>query len=104
LGFLIPLIVLFAIMYLFLIRPQQRRRQAQLDLLKQLDPGDEIITVGGVYGTVREVRDDELTIEIAPGTNVRLDRRAVAALVPEEAEAHEPAELEPGDEPQARES
>ncbi len=102
-GFLIPLIVLFAIMYLFLIRPQQRRRQAQLDLLKQVEEGDEIITVGGLYGTVRGVDGDELRLEIAPGTNVRLDRRAVAALVPEEAE-EEPAELEAGDDGKADES
>jgi preprotein translocase subunit YajC len=103
LGFLIPLVVLFAIMWLFLIRPQQRRRQAQLDLLKQLEEGDEIITVGGVYGTVRGVANDQLTLEIAPGTNVRLDRRAVAALVPEETE-DEPAELEAGDDGKADES
>jgi len=103
LGFLIPLIVLFAIMWLFLIRPQQRRRQAQLNLLKQLEEGDEIITVGGVYGTVRRVAGDELTLEIAPGTNVRLDRRAVAALVPDETEA-EPAELEAGADGKADES
>jgi preprotein translocase subunit YajC len=97
LGFLIPLVVLFAIMWFFLIRPQQRRRQAQLDVLKTIAVGDEIVTVGGVYGTVRSVEDDQLMLEIAPGTNVRLDRRAVAALVPDEQE-EEPAELHAGHE------
>ena len=102
-GFLIPLVVLFAIMWFFLIRPQQRRRQKQLQLLSHLEVGDEIITVGGVYGTVRSVGDDELTLEIAPGTNVRLDRRAVAALVPEET-AEEPEELEEGQDAEGGES
>ena len=92
-GFLIPLVILFVIMWLFLIRPQQRRRQKQLQLLQEIEEGDEIITVGGVYGTVRALADDQLTLEIAPGTNVKLDRRAVAALVQDETE-DEPEELE----------
>ncbi len=61
-------------------------------MLSDLKPGDEIVTAGGVYGTISSVADDELMLEIAPGTTVRLARRAVAGVFPqgdEELEARE---------------
>ena len=89
-GFLVVLVVLFGLMWLLFIRPQKRRQQAQKDLLEQVGPGDEILTAGGFYGTVREVGDDELTVELAPGMIVRLARRAVAGVIPpDEPEADE---------------
>ena len=81
-GFLVVLVVLFGLMWLLFIRPQKRRQQAQRDMLDEVGPGDEILTAGGFYGIVREVADDELTVELAPGTNVRVARRAVAAVIP----------------------
>jgi preprotein translocase subunit YajC len=80
---LIPILLLLALTYFVLIRPQRRRQQQQSQMLTELKVGSEILTAGGVYGTVREVGDDELTLEIAPGTNVKLDKRAVAMVVPE---------------------
>jgi preprotein translocase subunit YajC len=88
---LIPVLLLLALTYFVLIRPQRRRQQQQSQMLTQLEAGKEILTAGGVYGTVRDVRDDELTVEIAPGTNVKLDKRAVAMVVPDE--EHEPAAI-----------
>jgi preprotein translocase subunit YajC len=81
---LIPIILLVAITYFVLVRPQRRRQQQQTEMLSQLHEGAEILTAGGVFGTVRSIREDELTVEIAPGTNVKLDKRAVAMVVPEE--------------------
>jgi preprotein translocase subunit YajC len=81
---LIPILLLLALTYFVLIRPQRRRQQQQSEMLSELKVGSEILTAGGVYGTVRTVGDDELTVEIAPGTNVKLDKRAVAMVVPEE--------------------
>jgi preprotein translocase subunit YajC len=81
---LIPILLLVALTYFILVRPQRRRQQQQNQMLTELEVGKEILTAGGVYGTVREVGDDELTVEIAPGTNVKLDKRAVAMVVPEE--------------------
>ena len=89
---LILLVVMFALMWLLLIRPQRRRQQQQREMLSDLKPGDEIVTAGGVYGTIASVADDELMLEIAPGTTVRLARRAVAGVFP-----HEDEELEAGD-------
>ena len=66
--------------------------------------GDEIITAGGVHGTVRELGDEELRVEIAPGVVVTVDRRAIAAVAADIEEVDEDAEEEPeepGDEPSA---
>ena len=83
---LILMIGMFAVMWLLLIRPQRRRQTQQAEMLAALEVGDEILTAGGVYGEVQAVEDDELRVEIAPGTTVRLDRRAVAAVFEAESE------------------
>ena len=86
---LIVIVALFALLWLLFIRPQRRRVQAQHELVSGIQVGDEILTVGGIYGTVLEVRDeDELVVEIAPATQVRVARRAVAAVLPPEDEEH----------------
>ncbi len=88
---LIIIVLLFGLMWLFFIRPQRRRQMTQKQMLEELKPGDEILTAGGLYGYVRSIdEDDEVTVEIAPGTSVRLAKRAVAAVIPPE----EPAEQE----------
>jgi preprotein translocase subunit YajC len=96
LGFLLVLVVLFALMWLLFIRPQRRRQQAQQEMMDQIAPGTEILTAGGFYGTVTEVEDDEVRVELAPGMNVRLARRAVAAVIPPDEPDDE--ELEEGEE------
>ena len=85
-GYLIPIVVLFFLLWLLVIRPQRRRQLQQLEMQNKLHLDDEVITAGGLHAYVRELGDDVLTVEIAPDVNVRLDRRAVAAIVrPEEA-------------------
>ena len=82
---LILIVAMFALLWLFLIRPQRARAQAHRELLTRVNIGDEILTVGGLYGNVIEIdEDDDLMLEIAPGTQVRIARRAVAAVVPPE--------------------
>ena len=78
---LIPFIAVLAFLWFVLIRPQRRRRSAQLALQDRISPGDEVLTVGGVFGTVRSVSDDEVRLQIAPDTEIRVDRRAVARIV-----------------------
>jgi len=95
LGQLIVIVAMFALLWVFLILPQRRRAQAQRDLLTSVEIGDEIVTAGGVYGHVRGIdADDVLRVEIAPGTQIRVARRAVAAKVPPE---DEPVALEAPD-------
>jgi preprotein translocase subunit YajC len=81
---LIPIALLVGLTYFVLVRPQRRRQQQQNEMLSELKVGSEILTAGGVYGTVKTLGDDELTLEIAPGTTVKLDKRAVAMVVPED--------------------
>ena len=75
------ILVMLALMWLLLIRPQRRRQLEQRQLLERVAPGDEIVTAGGLYGTVKDVSGDEVRLVIAPGTTVRVAKRAVAAIV-----------------------
>ena len=87
---LILIIAMLVLLWLLLIRPQRRRQMQQNQLLSDVAVGDEIVTAGGLYGTVRAIDDDELRLEIAPGTVVRIARRAVAGVFKEDDE--EPAD------------
>jgi preprotein translocase subunit YajC len=86
------IVALFALLWLFILRPQRRRQTEQIQMQDTLHVGDEIVTAGGIRGQVRQLDDEVLKVEIAPDVEVRLDRRAVAAVVPEEEE--EPEELD----------
>jgi preprotein translocase subunit YajC len=79
-GFLL-IIVAFAFLYFVLVRPQKRRQLAQQQMLNAVEVGDEIVTAGGLYGEIREVRDDEVFVRIAPDVDVRVARRAIAGIV-----------------------
>jgi preprotein translocase subunit YajC len=82
-GYLIIIVVLFAVMWLFLVRPQRRRQVEQSRMQDTLEPGVEVLTAGGIHGTVESIEDDIVHVEIAPGTVVRLDRRAIASVAQE---------------------
>jgi preprotein translocase subunit YajC len=96
---LILLAAMFVLLWVLLIRPQRRRQQEQQQLLSSVEPGDEVLTVGGLYGIVREVdEEDDLIVEIAEGIQVRIARRAVGGVVkPEEDDEEEPEEAESGE-------
>jgi len=82
-GYLIIIVVLFAVMWLFLVRPQRRRQVEQSQMQNTLAVGDEVLTAGGIHGTVHEIEDDIVHVEIAPGTVIRVDRRAIAGVTEE---------------------
>ncbi len=93
---LIIIVAMFALLWLFLIKPQRRRAQLHRELQTRVSVGDEILTVGGLYGIIRAIdEDDDLRLEIAPGTEVRVARRAVAVVVPPEEETPALEEGEP---------
>ena len=94
---LILLLAMFVLLWVLLIRPQRQRQQKQQQLLSSVEPGDEVLTVGGLYGIVRGIdEEDDLIVEIAEGIQVRIARRAVGGVVkPEEEE--EDAEPDDGD-------
>ena len=74
---LFPLI-LFGGMYFLLIRPQQQRARRQRQLILELQAGDRVVTAGGLIGTIRVLTDQEVTLEVAPGTEVKILRVAVS--------------------------
>jgi preprotein translocase subunit YajC len=79
---LIIIAAMFVLLWVLLIRPQRARQQKQKNLLESVSVGDEILTVGGIYGLVEEADEDEdLVVQVAEGVNVRVARRAVATVV-----------------------
>jgi preprotein translocase subunit YajC len=85
----LPLLLMGGIFYFLLIRPQQRRAKAQQALLRSVEVGDEIVTTAGVFGTVIEIDDvdDIVTVEIAPGTRIRMVRAGIGRVVSDDDEA-----------------
>ena len=96
-GMLFPLALFVVIFYFFIIRPQRKRQKAQDNLLTSLTRGDQIVTIGGFYGTIREVKDDSLVLEIADGVKVRILKSAVATKKASAAQAQKE------DQPQTKE-
>ena len=88
------ILVLLALMWFMLIRPQRRRQLEAQKLVDSLEVGKEIVTAGGLYGTVTEIHDDEVRMEVADGVEVRVAKRAVAGVISgdEAPEEEEPAE------------
>ena len=84
LSSLIFLGLLIAIFYFMLIRPQKKRMEDHRKLVESIGPGDQVITMTGLYGTVRSIGDEDLELEIAPGTNVRFLKSAVGRRVVED--------------------
>ncbi|RMA41153.1 MULTISPECIES: preprotein translocase subunit YajC [Paracoccaceae] len=78
----LPLILIFAIMYFLLIRPQQKKVKEHQAMVAGLRRGDQVITQGGLYGKVTKVKDDsEIEVEIAEGVKVRVARPTIAQVV-----------------------
>jgi preprotein translocase subunit YajC len=79
----LPLILMGGVFYFLLIRPQQKRVRAQQALVNAVEVGDEIMTTGGIFGTIAEMDDDEGTvlIEIAPGTRIRMVKSGISRRV-----------------------
>jgi preprotein translocase subunit YajC len=79
-GFIF-ILVLLVLMWLLLIRPQRRRQVESQRLIDSLAVGKEIVTAGGLYGTITALEEDEARIEIADGVEVRVAKRAIAAVL-----------------------
>jgi preprotein translocase subunit YajC len=87
-GFFILIILVLFLVWLLLVRPQRRRRLAHEAMIDELRIGDEVLTAGGFFAIVRAITDDEVTVELSPGSEARLSKRAIAAVLP-------PEDLEP---------
>lgn len=81
-GMLVPMVLVFAIMYFFMIRPQQKKMKEHQTMLGALRKGDQIVTQGGVIGKITKVKDDtEVEVEIASGVKVRVVRSTIVNVM-----------------------
>lgn len=92
-GFLafLPFILIFVLFYLLILRPQRRQELQRQAMLKSIKRGDNVLTSGGIYGKVVNVEEDVLTVEIAKGVNIRMNRAGIASLVEKKEEAKKPS-------------
>ena len=77
---MIPLVFMFAIFYFLLIRPQQKKAKEHRTLLDALKKGDLVVTAGGMHGKVNALDDQVVTLEIAPGVNVKINKGFIASV------------------------
>lgn len=105
-GFLVVMVLLLVVMWVLMIRPQRQRQREQQTMIENASVGDDILTTGGIYGTVTRTDGDDIVVEIAEGLSVHMTRRGIAAVLPpEDEEVEDIDELEAGvDEPDEEES
>ena len=75
---LLLLVLMGVFFYFLLIRPQQRRARQQRALIDSLDVGDDVMTIGGLYGTIRRLDEDRVTLEVSPGVDLQFTKSAIA--------------------------
>jgi preprotein translocase subunit YajC len=80
-GQLFSLAIIAVAFYLIMIRPQQRRQKEHVALMASLEPGDRIITIGGVYGLIMTVDENRVGVEVSPGVIIQFDRSAIARKI-----------------------
>lgn len=76
-----PFVLMFAVFYFLLIRPQQKRQKQRAQMLNELKKGDKVVTIGGLHGTIAELTDDTVVIRVNDVTKLTFDRSAVNTVV-----------------------
>jgi preprotein translocase subunit YajC len=87
--FLIIMALMLGVMYVLMIRPQRQRQANQQTMIDNAGVGDDVLTTGGIYGTITQVAGDDVVVEIAPELSVHMTRRGIAAVLPPEEEGEE---------------
>ena len=95
---LIFLVFLVFIFYFMLIRPQKRRVEQHRQLVQSVDVGDEVVTIGGLHGTVARLDEDHVHLEVAPGTTLKFLKSAIARRVDEDTDGSDPTVVEEDEE------
>ena len=95
--FLIIMALMLGVMYVLMIRPQRQRQAQQQSMIDDAGVGDDVLTTGGIYGTITRVEGDDVVVELAPSLTVHMTRRGIAAVLPPE-EEDEDEELEDDEE------
>ena len=89
--FLIIMALMLGVMYVLMIRPQRQRQAQQQSMIDDAGVGDDVLTTGGIYGTITQIEGDDVVVELAPSLTVHMTRRGIAAVLPpeEDEENHE---------------
>lgn len=77
---LLPLIILFVLMYFLMIRPQQQQAKKRQAMLNSLKVGDEVVTIGGIHGSIRAIDDTTIILQVAPNVQIKFNRHAVGSV------------------------
>jgi preprotein translocase subunit YajC len=77
-GGLVPMVLIFGVMYLVVLRPQMRKQKDVQKMLSELKKGDDVVTTGGIVGRISGIKDDEITLQVQEGVRLRVLRSAVA--------------------------
>ena len=85
-GFIIMMVVIFGLFYLLMIRPQQKEQKKFQEMLANIARGDKVLTKGGIYGVVFQIKDDILVVKIADNVKVDVARNAIQSVIREKEE------------------
>lgn len=80
-GLILPLVLMFAIFYFLLIRPQQKKQKTRTSMLSALKKGDKVVTIGGLHGTIMEITDDIVVLRVNDVTKLTFDRGSISHAV-----------------------
>jgi len=80
---LVPVVLIFVVMYLFLIRPQMRQQRAMAQMQGELKKNDEVVTIGGIHGMIVNVKEKTVVLKVDDNTRVEVDRTSMARVVKE---------------------
>jgi preprotein translocase subunit YajC len=93
-AFLILILLLFAVFYFVMVRPQRQRQAQHKSMIDNVGVGEDVLTTGGIYGTITEAEGDDVVVEIAPNVVVHMTRRGIAQILPPEAEEEDEDEVD----------
>jgi len=86
LGPFVPLILLFVVFYFLLIRPQQKQQKARKEMIENLNKGDRVVTIGGIYGVIKEIDEAVISLRVADNLNLKFSRASVDRVVGDDSE------------------
>lgn len=96
--FLIIMALMLGVMYVLMVRPQRQKQSQQQAMINDASVGDDVLTTGGIYGTITQAEGDDVVVEIASGISVHMTRRGIAAVLPPEEDLEDDDDvLEPED-------
>ena len=91
--FLIIMALMLGVMYVLMVRPQRQKQSRQQAMINDASVGDDVLTTGGIYGTITQAEGDDVVVEIASGLSVHMTRRGIAAVLPPEEDVEDDDDL-----------